>query len=202
MIAPLVEAAMELGARGKAGGCPAGRSARQRLAREGFADQFGEHFEAIVRLRRFPALCVMVAGALGATARRNGPMLAALRCGPPVKAYQRVMPVASVLSPWEPFGPSWEVAQFINATQKGGEVTQELLDAYDTGRVRRTGSASASASWADSCPVPPQVRCGCAGVRRVLERTEVLIGAIVNDWVCAKDLKPRNGRELDRQPHP
>lgn len=188
LIAPLVESAMELGARGRPEDAALATQLVSSLAREGFADRYGPHLEAFGRLRKFPALCVLVAGALGATATRNGQMLAAFAAEPHVQAFHRVMPVTTVLSPWDPFGPSWELAQFINATHGGGEVTDEVLNAYDAGRVHRTGAASASSIVSRVLSQPGEkFTVGAPEFDELFERTEVLIGAITNDWVLRQE---------------
>lgn len=188
LIGPLVESAMELGARGRPEDAALATQLVSSLAREGFADRYGPHFEAFGRLRKFPALCVLVAGALGATATRNSHMLAAFVAEPHVRAFHRVRPVTTALSPWDPFGPSWELAQFINATHGGGEVTDEVLHAYDFGHVHRNSAASASNIVSRVLSKPAEkFAVGVPEFDELFERTEVLIGAITNDWVLRQE---------------
>lgn len=190
LIGPLVEAAMELGARGKPEDAPMASQLVSSLAREGYSPAPGAQVASLARLQRFPALCVLVAGALGATARRNGPMLAAFVAEPVMQVDQGVLPVAALLSPWAPFGSSWELAQYINTTQRGGDVTQDQLAAYDSGRVERTSAASASEIVGRVLAGPgAKFAVGPPEFDELYERTEILVAAITYDWVLREGIE-------------
>jgi TIR domain len=193
LVGPLVEASVELGARGKMEDTALATQLVNSLAREGFASRGG--IDRLIQLRKLPSVCVLTGGAFGATARKNGPMLAAFVAEPDLEIYGRRMPVTSVLSPWDPFGPEWELPQFIIATLEGGQVTDDVLAAYDSGRVRQMRATPAS----DIIHLVlqssgRQFAIGEPEFDDLFQRTEVLIAAITNDW-CLQHAQQAFGAE-------
>jgi hypothetical protein len=181
LAAPLIEASVELGARGRAEDEALAAQLVTSLAREGFAVRGG--LQRFIELRKLPAVLVLTAGALGACARRNCRMFRAFAADPRVEVYGRLLPVTSVLSPWDPFGPEWQLPQFIIATLEGSEVTDEVLAAYDSGRVRQVRPVPASDIVRHALhPVGKRFAIGEAEFDDLFHRTEVLIAASVKDW--------------------
>ncbi|WP_275266189.1 toll/interleukin-1 receptor domain-containing protein [Nocardioides caldifontis] len=80
---PLVEASCELGARGRAEEEMLATQLVASLAREGSKTRGG--VERLLALRKLPAVSVLLAGAVGATATRNGRMLRAFVADPRVE---------------------------------------------------------------------------------------------------------------------
>ena len=190
LVAPMVEGAAELGARGTSSDVALATQLVSSLAREGFASRGG--VDLLIALRKLPAVHVMIAGAMGATATRNGQMFAAFAAAPRLELYNRMLAVTSVLSPWDPFGPGWELPQFIVATREGGTVTNEVLAAYDAGTVRQIRSTPASDLVRAALePAGRRFTVGDPEFKELFHRTEVMIAATTidterdnggNDW--------------------
>lgn len=196
LIAPIVEASVELGARGRPEDASVATQLVASLAREGFSQINGPHLDAFARLRKFPAVCVLAAGALGATATRNADMLAAFVAEPRVEAFYQDSPVPGVLSPWDPFGPTWHMAQFINAASEGNEATEDVLVAYDAGNIRRTPAASASTVLRRVLATPAEpFAVSLHEFDELFDRTEVLIAAIADYQLTQQGADYRDSAE-------
>lgn len=180
LLAPLLDGVAELGARGRPADLNLATQLVTSLTREGFATRGG--LETLIALRKLPALLVMVSGAMGASATHNGQMFAAFTVAPRVDLHGRKLLVPSVLSPWDPFGPGWDLPQFILSVRTGAPVTNEVLDAYDHGNIQRLSSTQASDFVRDILqPTGQRFTVSDPEFVELVHRTEILTAATVID---------------------
>lgn len=181
LVAPLAEVALELGS--ASNDAELARKVIESLARASKAHgRSGEVVQWLQDLRTLPTLRVMFAGALGAVAHQNAVMFAGFVAEPSLDIYGRKIPVSGVVSPWDPYGSDFHLAQILWWETRGNELTPDLMDAYMAGQVRRSNDFTAADllhAW--MAPHVGHICIDADDYDELFQRTEAMIALVTMD---------------------
>jgi len=178
MCEPLVEAAVALGAYGKAAQARVATDVVTSLARVGTGPRNG--IIPLLDIFKFPASVVMYAGALGAVATENSAMLQAFILKPETATnYSSNVPVHQLISAWDPYTHDLRVADLYAKTLSGAYVDPATYD--QPSRGGELYMAPQAVLMRLLKPYMEDFTIDDAGYDELYFRMEVIVGAAVFD---------------------